>query len=66
MERFKNGKTIHKKNTYIRSLLLSRDIVHAEPTMVEMEVPEDVQLTVCGDTHRLVPQVLRYLDSGRS
>ena len=50
MERFKNGKTIHKKYVY-QIILAVRDTVYAEPTMVEMEVPDDVELTVCGDTH---------------
>ncbi len=50
MERFKNGKTLHKKYVY-QIIIAVRDIVHSEPTMVEMEVPEGVELTVCGDTH---------------
>ena len=50
MERFRNGKTIHKKYVY-QIIIAVRDLVHAEPTMVEMEVPEGVELTVCGDTH---------------
>jgi len=49
-ERFKNGKTIHKKYVY-QIILAVKKIVYDEPTMVEVEVPDDVQLTVCGDTH---------------
>ncbi|KAF6827444.1 serine threonine-protein phosphatase 5 [Colletotrichum plurivorum] len=49
-ERFKNGKKIHKKYVY-QIILAVKKIVYDEPTMVEMEIPDDVQLTVCGDTH---------------
>lgn len=49
-ERFKNGKLLHKKYVY-QIILAVRKLVYEEPTMVEVEVPEDVQLTVCGDTH---------------
>lgn len=49
-ERFKNGKTIHKKYAY-QIVLAVKDIVYKEPTMVEVEIPQDVRLTVCGDTH---------------
>ncbi|EFX01253.1 serine/threonine-protein phosphatase ppt1 [Grosmannia clavigera kw1407] len=49
-ERFKTGKKIHRKYVY-QILLAVTKLVHDEPTMVEIEVPEDTQLTVCGDTH---------------
>ena len=49
-ERFKNGKTIHKKFAY-QIIIAVKNIVYNEPTMVEVEVPDGVQLTVCGDTH---------------
>lgn len=49
-ERFKNGKTIHKKYVY-QIILAVRKLVYDEPTMVEVDIPEDVELTVCGDTH---------------
>ncbi|TLD25437.1 hypothetical protein PspLS_05760 [Pyricularia sp. CBS 133598] len=49
-ERFKNGKKIHKKYVY-QIVIAVKDIVYNEPTMVEVDVPEDVTLTVCGDTH---------------
>jgi serine/threonine-protein phosphatase 5 len=50
MERFKDGKKIHKKFVYqiIRAV---KKIVYDEPTLVEREIPDDVKLTVCGDTH---------------
>ena len=50
IERFKHGKLIHKKYVY-QIIIAVRNIVYNEPTMVEVDIPEDVQLTVCGDTH---------------
>ncbi|KAK0727987.1 serine/threonine-protein phosphatase 5 [Lasiosphaeria miniovina] len=50
MERFKTSKLIHKKYVY-QIIMAVTKIVYNEPTMVEMEIPEGVQLTVCGDTH---------------
>lgn len=49
-ERFKKGKKIHKKYVY-QIILAVKKIVYDEATMVEMEIPEGTQLTVCGDTH---------------
>ena len=50
ISRFKNGKKIHRK--YVFQILAAvNTIVYDEPTMVEMEVPKNHQLTVCGDTH---------------
>lgn len=50
IQRFKNGKKIHKK--YVFQIIKAvRDIVYDEPTMVEMDVAADTTLTVCGDTH---------------
>ena len=50
IQRFKNGKKIHKK--YVFQIIKAvRDIVYKEATMVEMEVAPDTKLTVCGDTH---------------
>ncbi|KAK4203693.1 putative serine/threonine-protein phosphatase 5 [Triangularia verruculosa] len=49
-ERFKDGKTIHKKYVY-QIVIAVKKLVYDEPTMVEVEIPEDVELTVCGDTH---------------
>lgn len=51
-ERFKNGKIIPKKYVY-QIILAVKKIVYDEPTMVEMEIPDGVELTVCGDTHGL-------------
>lgn len=50
LERFKTGKKIHKKYVY-QIVIAVKDIVYKEPTMVEMEIGQDAQLTVCGDTH---------------
>lgn len=50
IERFKNGKKIHKKYVY-QIILATKNIVYDEPTMVEVDIPEDATLTVCGDTH---------------
>jgi serine/threonine-protein phosphatase 5 len=50
MDRFKNGKKIHKKYVY-QIVIAVKNIAYDEATMVEMEIPEGKQLTVCGDTH---------------
>ena len=50
LQRFKDGKKIHKKYVY-QILLAVKKIIYDEATMVEMKIPDDVQLTVCGDTH---------------
>ncbi|KAL3474527.1 hypothetical protein BJX99DRAFT_248173 [Aspergillus californicus] len=50
IERFKNGKKIHRKYAF-QIVKAVRDIVYAEPTMVEIGVKEGNKLTVCGDTH---------------
>ena len=50
LERFKNGKKIHKKYVYQIVIAVTK-IVYEEATMVEMEIPDDTKLTVCGDTH---------------
>ncbi|KAI9158755.1 serine/threonine-protein phosphatase [Paramyrothecium foliicola] len=49
-ERFKTGKKIHRKYVY-QIILAVKKIVYDEATMVEVKIPDDVQLTVCGDTH---------------
>lgn len=50
IERFKTGKKIHRKYVY-QIIIAVKKLVYDEPTMVEVEIPDDVQLTVCGDTH---------------
>ena len=50
IERFKNGKKIHRK--YVFQIILAvKDIVYNEPTMVEAQIEPGHKLTVCGDTH---------------
>lgn len=50
IQRFKDGKKIHRK--YVFQIILAvKQLVYEEPTMVEMEVGKDENLTVCGDTH---------------
>ena len=56
-ERFKTGKNLHRKYVY-QIILAVKNLVYEEPTMVEVEVPDDVQLTVCGDTHGKCPPVI--------
>ena len=50
IDRFKNGKKLHKKYVY-QIVIAVKDIVYQEPTMVEMQVMKEDKLTVCGDTH---------------
>ncbi|PGH01226.1 hypothetical protein AJ79_07998 [Helicocarpus griseus UAMH5409] len=50
IDRFKNGKKIHKKYAF-QIVKAARDIVYDEPTMVEVGVADGTKLTVCGDTH---------------
>ncbi|KAI9836490.1 MAG: hypothetical protein M1838_005068 [Thelocarpon superellum] len=50
IQRFKDGKKIHRK--YVFQIILAvKDIVYQEATMVEMDVASGTKLTVCGDTH---------------
>lgn len=50
IERFKNGKKIAKKYAY-KIILAVMDISKKEPTMIEHDVEEGHEVTVCGDTH---------------
>ena len=50
IERFKSGKKIHRKYAF-QIIKAVKDLVYAEPTMVEIGVEEGKRLTVCGDTH---------------
>lgn len=50
IERFKNGKNIHRK--YVLQIIkATKELVYNEPTMVEIGVEAGKKLTVCGDTH---------------
>lgn len=61
-ERFKNGKKIHRKYAY-QIVAAVKKIVYEEPTMVEMEIPSDVELTVCGDTHGKSRYIRQWLQT---
>jgi serine/threonine-protein phosphatase 5 len=50
IDRFKNGKKIHKKYAY-QIVLKAKEIFYSEPTMPEVKIDEGRKLTVCGDTH---------------
>lgn len=50
VERFKNGKKIHRKYAF-QIIKAVKDLVYNEPTMVEIGVDAGKKLTVCGDTH---------------
>ena len=50
IKRFKDGQKLHKK--YVFQIVLAvKELVYAEPTMVEINVEKGHKLTVCGDTH---------------
>jgi serine/threonine-protein phosphatase 5 len=50
VQRFKDGKRIHKK--YVFQIILAvKDLVLAEPTMVDCTISAGYRLTICGDTH---------------
>jgi serine/threonine-protein phosphatase 5 len=50
IQRFKNGKKLHRKYVFqiVKAVI---DLVKEEPTMVEIGVEEGTKLTICGDTH---------------
>ena len=50
IERFKNGKKLAKKYVY-QIIIAVMDIVKKEPTMVEHDIADGKEITVCGDTH---------------
>ena len=50
IERFKNGKKLAKKYAY-QIIIAVMEISKKEPTMVEYDVEEGHEITVCGDTH---------------
>lgn len=59
IERFKNGKKIAKKYAY-KIILAVMDISKKEPTMIEHDVEEGHEITVCGDTHGMWSGNLSY------
>ncbi|KAK2554288.1 Serine/threonine-protein phosphatase 5 [Acropora cervicornis] len=50
IERFTNQKKIHKKYAY-KILLEVKKIFETQPSMVDISIPENGKLTVCGDIH---------------
>jgi len=50
MEWMKNQKVLHKKYLWIL-LQRIRDILKALPSLVDIDIPEGKEITVCGDTH---------------
>jgi serine/threonine-protein phosphatase 5 len=50
IERFKNGKKLAKKYAY-QIIIAVMEISKKEPTMIEHDVEEGHEITVCGDTH---------------
>lgn len=60
IQRFKDGKKIHRK--YVFQIVKQvYEIARAEPPMVEVDVKEGTQLTVCGDTHGMLTFPSRLL-----
>lgn len=50
MNQFKDQKKLHKK--YVTQMLIDiRNMLLQTPTLVDIDVPEGNQITVCGDTH---------------
>ncbi|RGB36536.1 Metallo-dependent phosphatase-like protein, partial [Rhizophagus diaphanus] len=50
MERFKNQKRIHKRHAF-QIILAVRKIMLETPSLVDITIPQDSNLTVCGDVH---------------
>jgi serine/threonine-protein phosphatase 5 len=53
IQRFKEGKKIHKKYAY-QIILKGKELFMQEPTMPEVTIAEGKKMTVCGDTHGTV------------
>ena len=50
MEYQKDRHNLHKK--YLMILLIrAKEILSNETTLMELEIPDDIEITVCGDTH---------------
>lgn len=54
IQRFKDGKKIHRKYAY-QIVLKGKEIFAAEPTMPEVKIEAGKKMTVCGDTHGKPP-----------
>jgi len=60
IERFKNGKKIHKKYVY-QIIIKAKETFYNEPTMPEVTIEQGKRMTVCGDTHGIVTRVGFYV-----
>ncbi|KAI8059538.1 Metallo-dependent phosphatase-like protein [Gongronella butleri] len=50
VERFKDQKKIHKKYAF-QIILAARKMMREAPSLIDVQVPKDGKLTVCGDVH---------------
>ncbi|CDS09702.1 hypothetical protein LRAMOSA02379 [Lichtheimia ramosa] len=50
IERFKNQKTIHRKYAFMIILAVRKMMLEA-PSLIDVQVPSNGKLTVCGDVH---------------
>eukprot|EP00029_Vermamoeba_vermiformis_P001172 TRINITY_DN1133_c0_g1_i1.p1 TRINITY_DN1133_c0_g1~~TRINITY_DN1133_c0_g1_i1.p1 ORF type:complete len:487 (+),score=149.98 TRINITY_DN1133_c0_g1_i1:1-1461(+) len=50
MEEFKEQRKIHKKVVY-QIGIEAKKLLQQQPTLVEISIPEDAKMTVCGDVH---------------
>ncbi|ORZ03546.1 Metallo-dependent phosphatase-like protein [Syncephalastrum racemosum] len=52
IQRFKDQKKIHKKYAFMASIIMAvRKIMMEAPSLIDVKVPSDGMLTVCGDVH---------------
>ncbi|KAJ1975703.1 Palmitoyl-protein thioesterase 1 [Dimargaris xerosporica] len=47
---FKDQKKLHKRYAY-QIVMAAKDIFTALPSLVDIHIPQDVRLTICGDVH---------------
>ena len=50
LDHFKEQKKLHKKYTYM-IMKQAKEIFDSQPTIVDVQIPENSKLTVCGDIH---------------
>jgi serine/threonine-protein phosphatase 5 len=50
MDHFKEEKKLHKKYVVMLMIYLS-EIIKVQPSLVDIDVEDDVDITICGDTH---------------
>jgi hypothetical protein len=59
MDEFKAQRLIHKRFAF-QILLQAREVLRALPSLVDVDVPEDGRITVCGDVHGQVRWVFGF------